>query len=112
MLHPCICVPTLPLLPLLLLLLPLTPSPLALQITDRSKDVIKSGGEWISSVVIENVAVGHPQVAGALCMPRHAVPGVLWPVCCAVQMMHDHKPPLSCPPPPLPPHTSPVQRRR
>ncbi|MDQ6618705.1 MAG: 3-(methylthio)propionyl-CoA ligase [Pseudomonadota bacterium] len=31
-----------------------------LQITDRSKDVIKSGGEWISSIELENVAVGHP----------------------------------------------------
>lgn len=36
-----------------------------MQITDRSKDVIKSGGEWISSIEIENVAVGHPQVAEA-----------------------------------------------
>ncbi len=34
------------------------------QITDRSKDVIKSGGEWISSIEIENIAVGHPDVAG------------------------------------------------
>jgi len=33
-----------------------------MQITDRSKDVIKSGGEWISSIEIENVAVGHPKV--------------------------------------------------
>ncbi len=33
-----------------------------MHITDRSKDVIKSGGEWISSIEIENVAVGHPQV--------------------------------------------------
>ncbi len=32
------------------------------QITDRSKDVIKSGGEWISSIDLENSAVGHPQV--------------------------------------------------
>ena len=32
-------------------------------IVDRSKDVIKSGGEWISSVEVENVAVGHPQLA-------------------------------------------------
>lgn len=32
------------------------------QITDRSKDVIKSGGEWISSIDLENVAVGHPKV--------------------------------------------------
>jgi fatty-acyl-CoA synthase len=36
-----------------------------LQITDRTKDVIKSGGEWISSIQIENVAVGHPAVAQA-----------------------------------------------
>jgi len=34
-------------------------------ITDRAKDVIKSGGEWISSIEIENVAVGHPSVAEA-----------------------------------------------
>ncbi len=33
-----------------------------MQITDRSKDVIKSGGEWISSIEIENLAVGHPKV--------------------------------------------------
>jgi fatty-acyl-CoA synthase len=31
------------------------------QITDRAKDVIKSGGEWISSIEIENLAVGHPK---------------------------------------------------
>lgn len=36
-----------------------------MQITDRSKDVIKSGGEWISSIELENVAVGHPDVAEA-----------------------------------------------
>ena len=36
-----------------------------LQITDRTKDVIKSGGEWISSVDLENAAVGHPAVAEA-----------------------------------------------
>ena len=34
-------------------------------ITDRAKDVIKSGGEWISSIDIENIAVGHPKVANA-----------------------------------------------
>ncbi|WP_436355652.1 long-chain-fatty-acid--CoA ligase [Brevundimonas sp. CEF1] len=34
-----------------------------MQITDRAKDVIKSGGEWISSIEIENLAVGHPKVA-------------------------------------------------
>ncbi len=36
-----------------------------MQITDRSKDVIKSGGEWISSIDLENIAVGHPDVAEA-----------------------------------------------
>jgi acyl-CoA synthetase (AMP-forming)/AMP-acid ligase II len=36
-----------------------------MQITDRAKDVIKSGGEWISSIDIENIAVGHPCVACA-----------------------------------------------
>jgi fatty-acyl-CoA synthase len=36
-----------------------------LQITDRSKDVIKSGGEWISSIDLENLAVAHPAVAEA-----------------------------------------------
>ncbi|MCB2040657.1 MAG: 3-(methylthio)propionyl-CoA ligase [Burkholderiaceae bacterium] len=35
------------------------------QITDRSKDVIKSGGEWISSIDLENIAVGHPAVKEA-----------------------------------------------
>jgi fatty-acyl-CoA synthase len=36
-----------------------------LNITDRSKDVIKAGGEWISSIELENLAVGHPKVAEA-----------------------------------------------
>ena len=36
-----------------------------IQITDRAKDVIKSGGEWISSIDLENLAVGHPDVAEA-----------------------------------------------
>ena len=36
-----------------------------MQITDRSKDVIKSGGEWISSIELENLAAGHPAVAEA-----------------------------------------------
>ncbi|MBI5603557.1 MAG: long-chain-fatty-acid--CoA ligase [Deltaproteobacteria bacterium] len=44
-----------------------------MQITDRSKDVIKSGGEWISSIDLENDALGHPAVAEA------AVIGVLHP---------------------------------
>jgi fatty-acyl-CoA synthase len=36
-----------------------------MKITDRAKDVIKSGGEWISSIDLENIAVGHPDVAEA-----------------------------------------------
>jgi fatty-acyl-CoA synthase len=36
-----------------------------MQITDRAKDVIKSGGEWISSIDLENLAVGHPEVVEA-----------------------------------------------
>ena len=44
-----------------------------MQITDRAKDVIKSGGEWISSIDIENYAVGHPDVAEAAVIGvRHA----------------------------------------
>ena len=39
-----------------------------MQITDRSKDVIKSGGEWISSIDVENIAMGHPAVAMAACI--------------------------------------------
>ena len=46
-----------------------------LQITDRSKDVIKSGGEWISSIVVENIAVAHPAVAMAACI---GVPHPKW----------------------------------
>ncbi|KAF0127167.1 MAG: fatty-acyl-CoA synthase, partial [Xanthobacteraceae bacterium] len=44
-----------------------------MRIVDRSKDVIKSGGEWISSIDLENLAVGHPDVAEA------AVIGVVHP---------------------------------
>jgi fatty-acyl-CoA synthase len=40
-------------------------------ITDRAKDVIKSGGEWISSIEIENIAVGHPAVAEAAVIGVH-----------------------------------------
>ena len=39
-----------------------------MQITDRSKDVIKSGGEWISSIDVENIAMAHPAVAIAACV--------------------------------------------
>jgi fatty-acyl-CoA synthase len=44
-----------------------------MQITDRSKDVIKSGGEWIGSIDLENIAMAHPQVAMAACIAaQHA----------------------------------------
>ncbi|HEY3846635.1 MAG TPA: long-chain-fatty-acid--CoA ligase [Acetobacteraceae bacterium] len=44
-----------------------------LELVDRSKDVIKSGGEWISSIVLENIAVSHPDVAEAATIAaRHA----------------------------------------
>ncbi|GGG30287.1 long-chain-fatty-acid--CoA ligase [Caldovatus sediminis] len=46
-----------------------------MKITDRSKDVIKSGGEWISSIDLENLAVGHPDVAEAAVV---AVPHPKW----------------------------------
>jgi fatty-acyl-CoA synthase len=39
-----------------------------MQITDRSKDVIKSGGEWISSIELENIAMAHPAVQMAACI--------------------------------------------
>ncbi|GFR40470.1 hypothetical protein Agub_g1033 [Astrephomene gubernaculifera] len=46
-----------------------------MSITDRSKDVIKSGGEWISSIEIENLAMGHPGVAEAAVV---AIPDERW----------------------------------
>jgi fatty-acyl-CoA synthase len=46
-----------------------------MQVTDRSKDVIKSGGEWISSIALENLAIAHPQVAEAAVI---AVPHPKW----------------------------------
>jgi fatty-acyl-CoA synthase len=42
-----------------------------MQITDRTKDVIKSGGEWISSIDLENAAVDHPEVAEAAVIGRY-----------------------------------------
>ena len=42
-----------------------------MQITDRSKDVIKSGGEWIGSIDLENIAMAHPAVALAACIGVH-----------------------------------------
>jgi fatty-acyl-CoA synthase len=55
-----------------------------IQITDRSKDVIKSGGEWISSVDLENALMGHPDVFEAAVV---AVPDPKWderPLACVV----------------------------
>ena len=46
-----------------------------IQITDRSKDVIKSGGEWISSVALETLLIGHPDVLDAAVI---AVPDARW----------------------------------
>ncbi len=46
-----------------------------LQITDRKKDVIKSGGEWISSIDLENAAIAHPDVAEAAVI---AIPDPRW----------------------------------
>jgi fatty-acyl-CoA synthase len=46
-----------------------------MQITDRSKDVIKSGGEWIGSIDLENIAMAHPAVAMAACI---AAPHPKW----------------------------------
>jgi fatty-acyl-CoA synthase len=54
------------------------------QITDRSKDVIKSGGEWISSVELENELMSHPAVAEAAVIAK---PDPRWaerPLCCVV----------------------------
>ena len=45
------------------------------QLTDRTKDLIKSGGEWISSIALENIAVGHPDVAEAAAI---AAPDEKW----------------------------------
>ncbi|WP_309475391.1 MULTISPECIES: 3-(methylthio)propionyl-CoA ligase [unclassified Pseudomonas] len=42
-----------------------------MQITDRSKDVIKSGGEWIGSIDLENIAMAHPAVAMAACIAAY-----------------------------------------
>src|SRR5262249_51346568 len=55
-----------------------------IQITDRTKDVIKSGGEWISSVDLENLIMAHPKVFEAAVV---AVPHPKWaerPLACVV----------------------------
>ncbi|MGZ6790798.1 MAG: long-chain fatty acid--CoA ligase [Mycobacteriaceae bacterium] len=57
-----------------------------LQITDRTKDVIKSGGEWISSVDLENTLMGHPEIFEAAVI---AVPDDKWqerPLACVVRV--------------------------
>src|SRR6266545_582360 len=46
-----------------------------LQLVDRTKDLVKSGGEWISSVELENALMGHPEVAEAAVI---AVPDPKW----------------------------------
>ena len=56
-----------------------------MEVTDRAKDVIKSGGEWIGTIEIENHAMGHPDVAMA------AVIGVAHP-------KWDERPLLDCRP--------------
>jgi fatty-acyl-CoA synthase len=56
-----------------------------MQITDRSKDVIKSGGEWISSVELENEVMAHPDVIEAAVIAK---PDERWaerPLCCVVR---------------------------
>ncbi len=55
-----------------------------MQITDRAKDVIKSGGEWISSVELENEVMAHPDVVEAAVIAK---PDERWaerPLCCVV----------------------------
>ena len=56
-----------------------------MQITDRSKDVIKSGGEWISSIDIENIAMAHPAVAMAACIGVHHPKWDERPIVCVVK---------------------------
>ena len=54
-------------------------------ITDRTKDLVKSGGEWISTVELENVIIGHPKVLEAAVI---AIPDEKWserPMACVVR---------------------------
>ncbi len=62
-----------------------------MQITDRAKDVIKSGGEWISSVDIENCAMGHPELQIAACIGAKHVKWEERPLLIAVR--HEGKEP-------------------
>ncbi len=64
-----------------------------LRITDRTKDLIKSGGEWISSVALENALMAHPSVAEAAVI---AVPDAKWterPIACVVFRKGQHATP-------------------
>ena len=56
-----------------------------MQITDRSKDVIKSGGEWISSIDVENIAMAHPAVAMAACIGMRHPKWDERPIVCVVK---------------------------
>lgn len=56
-----------------------------MQITDRSKDVIKSGGEWISSIDIENIAMAHPAVQMAACVGMRHPKWDERPIVCVVK---------------------------
>ena len=67
-----------------------------MQITDRSKDVIKSGGEWISSVELENEMMAHPDVIEAAVIAK---PDERWaerPLCCVVLREGAQPTPRSC----------------
>ena len=68
-----------------------------IQITDRAKDVIKSGGEWISSVELEGILMAHPDVVEAAVI---AVPDPTWderPLACVVRKeRHRRDRPTSC----------------
>lgn len=55
-------------------------------IRDRSKDIIKSGGEWISTVELENIAIAHPKIANAAAIAAHHVKWDERPVLIAVPL--------------------------
>jgi len=63
-----------------------------IKITDRSKDVIKSGGEWISSVDLENALMAHPKVAEAAVIAVHHPKWQERPLACIVPRDPDDKP--------------------
>jgi len=84
-----------------------------------SKDVIKSGGEWISSIALENAAVGHPKVSARRMRGRRSMLAGFWGPVSVPQLLrktphaHTHHPntpstPLH-PPPPQPHPTSQIQ---